>query len=223
MRHEILLGLTTTQRADWKSKVGEIDEYGIKQIALFPTVLNFEERKELYHLLESTCLERVPHVHLRDDAEKWELDFLISRFGTEVFNIHSHVRRQTLEILKNKKYRNRVFLENCEEIDQLFMEVLKNIAGICLDAAHWADMGRLQGNSTYANFEEILNSHMIGCSHISALGRKAQKFKHYITGKDYMLYSKHYLEDLEELEYLRDYIGFLPFYISIELENSLRE
>mgnify|MGYP000054681782 CR=1 FL=1 len=45
-KHEILLGLTTTPNSDWKGKVEEMKKFGIKKIALFPTFLPIEKRKE---------------------------------------------------------------------------------------------------------------------------------------------------------------------------------
>ena len=54
---KILLGLTTTPGSDWRKKVSEIDKLGLKELALFPTCLNEQERKELYGLLEKTKLK----------------------------------------------------------------------------------------------------------------------------------------------------------------------
>lgn len=71
MKHKILLGLTTTPKSDWREKVKEIEKFGIKELALFPTFLSPDERKELYTLLEKTKIKNIPHVHLRDDMEEW--------------------------------------------------------------------------------------------------------------------------------------------------------
>lgn len=54
---KILLGLTTI--TDWKSKVKEICDYGIEEIALFPTMLNKKERQELYKMLENPIREQI--------------------------------------------------------------------------------------------------------------------------------------------------------------------
>ncbi|MDD5464316.1 MAG: hypothetical protein PHP62_04145, partial [Candidatus Moranbacteria bacterium] len=70
MKHEILLGLTTTPKSDWRGKVEEMKKFGIKQIALFPTFLKIDDRKELYKLLEDIDGLEIPHVHLRDDFKK---------------------------------------------------------------------------------------------------------------------------------------------------------
>jgi len=38
-KRNILLGLTTTPRSDWRGKVEEIKKFKIKELALFPTFL----------------------------------------------------------------------------------------------------------------------------------------------------------------------------------------
>ncbi len=132
---KILLGLTTITEGEWRNKAGEIDELGLKEIALFPTCLNFAERKELYGLLENTKLEKIPHVHLRDDMELSELDYLVNKFGTEVFNVHSEncYFPSTLDF---KDYFKKVYVENT--IDNTPTENdLKKYAGLCFDFSHW--------------------------------------------------------------------------------------
>ena len=60
MAKKILLGLTTiTPGGEWRNKIKEIDELGLKEIALFPTCLKIDERKELYQLLEKTKLKKI--------------------------------------------------------------------------------------------------------------------------------------------------------------------
>ena len=99
---KILPGLTTITPGEWKNKVKEIDELGLKEIALFPTCLDYKARHELYHLLEKTGLSSIPHVHLREeDFEVEELDYLVKRFKTQVFNVNPTLR--TMEFLKRNK------------------------------------------------------------------------------------------------------------------------
>ncbi len=112
---KILLGLTTTPGSDWKENIREIDKFGIKEIALFPTFLKSEERKELYGLLEKTGLESAPHVHIRqEDMSQKELDYLISRFKVKVFNMHTPGRYGKMEFdySENKRYAKMTYIEN---------------------------------------------------------------------------------------------------------------
>ena len=144
-KRKILQGLTTTfQNGDkdqWRKKIAEIDKLEIKEIALFPTVLKRKERKELYVLLEKTGIERVPHVHLRDDdMEKEELDYLVERYKVQVFNLHP-TKKAFAFFEKYPKYRGMTFIENLYQVvkNERFSEndfQEHKAAGICLDMAH---------------------------------------------------------------------------------------
>ena len=50
---------------------------GIEEIAVFPTVLDKEDRKKLYDIIRNTKIKRIPLVHLRDDMDVKELDFFV--------------------------------------------------------------------------------------------------------------------------------------------------
>ena len=63
----ILPTITTTWGSNWRVKIKEINEIGLKEIALFPTCLPKEKRKELYRLLEDSNIESIPLVHIRSD------------------------------------------------------------------------------------------------------------------------------------------------------------
>jgi hypothetical protein len=165
----------------------------------------------------------MPHVHLRDDMEAWELDLFVRKYGAQAFNVHNFISDKLFKILKDPNYVKMVFVENCEEIDERFMNVLGEFAGICLDVVHWADIGLIYKNPSYANFEKLLEKHEIGCSHVSALTGKVDKCVHYITGKEYEFQSSHFIDDLSQLNYVKKYVNYLPKYVSIELENPFVE
>lgn len=222
MKKKILLGLTTTPDSDWRGKIKEIDKLGIKEVALFPTFIELTDRKEMYALLEKTGLERIPHVHLRDDMEEWELDFLSNRYRAEVFNIHAN-RMNIRYIEENSKYLDIIFVENLGEINDEYCNVLKGCAGICLDTSHWEDMGKIQKQEGYEKFLSLVENNKVGCCHISAISKEAKKCEHYITKKEMKFYSQHWLTNLNQLDYVKDYVKYLPKYVSIELENSFEE
>lgn len=221
MERKILLGLTTTPRSDWREKTREIDEFGIKEIALFPTWLKLSEREELYALLEKTNLEKIPHVHLRDDMEEWELDYLSEKYGSKLFNIHAVP--QALKLLEIGKHRKNIFLENQEEINDLYINNLEKSGGICLDVSHWEDMGIMMKRKGYDNFLDLMGRYKIGCSHASIVNDAAEEYVDYLTGEKGIQYSHHWLNDLSELDYVKKYIKYLPEYVSIELENPFSE
>jgi len=221
MTKKILLGLTTTPDSDWHEKIREIDELGIKELALFPTFLKLDERKELYGLLEATGLETIPHVHLRDNMEMWELDYFVDRYKTKAFNIHSH--QVVANHYKESKYVDMIYVENHYHIDDDFMYAISLYAGVCPDFSHWEDYGVIQQSDSYNRFPEILKTKKIGCCHVSAMRDYPIVLKNYLNGEEVKVYGWHKFEKLSELDYLKKYLGYLPDLISIELENSFKE
>ncbi|MBU4216968.1 hypothetical protein L6270_04020 [Candidatus Parcubacteria bacterium] len=221
MSKKILFGLTTTPGSDWREKIRKIDDLGIKELALFPTFLKPEERKELYQLLEGTNLENIPHVHLRDDMEQWELDYFVERYKTQVFNIHSH--KAVADYYKNSKYVDMIYIENHYHIDDDFRNALNLFAGVCPDFSHWEDYGVIQESRSYDQFPEILKSRKIGCCHISAIRDYPDILTNYLNGEEVRVFGWHKFEKLNEFDYLKKYFKYLPDLISIELENSFKE
>lgn len=219
---KILLGLTTMTEGEWKDKVKEIDELELKEIALFPTCLDLEQRKELYSMLEKTKLERIPHVHIREeDFSLDEINYLIDKFGTEVFNLHA--RKDTLSFIKKISDFSKIFfVENTEMIQNNFEDIAKQIGGICIDFAHWEDYGHLRKTKGYETLNELVKKYKIGVNHISAIKKELTIFHERLTGEDFCLLNSHDLADLSELDYVKKYKNYLADIISIELENPLK-
>lgn len=218
---KILLGLTTITEGEWKNKVKEIDELGLKEIALFPTCLDSGQRRELYGLLEKTKLQNIAHVHLREqDMDSRELDYLVKRFKTQVFNVHP--REGVINFIKqNRKYQDRIFVENLSMNDD-FLEVLENCGGICLDLAHWESHGFIKKEEPYKILLDLLKEYKIGVNHISAIKKDLTRYHDNILGLDFYDYSDHNLTELSEVDYVKKYNNYLADIISIELENSLK-
>lgn len=215
-----MLGLTTITPGEWKNKVKEVDELGLKEIALFPTCLDIEQRQELYDLLEKTRLENIPHVHLRLDIESWELDYLTQRFKTRVFNVHP--RKEAIAFIRrNKKYQDKIFVENLL-MDDDFLEVLDNCGGICLDLAHWEDYGFMKKGKPYEILPGLLKKHKIGVNHLSAVKKEITHYRDNFTNQDFYNYSDHNLTELVEVDYVKKYKDYLADIISLELENPLK-
>lgn len=209
---KVLLGLTTTPGSDWRGKIKEIDKFGIKEIALFPTCLRINARKLLYELLEKSGLEEIPHVHLRSqDMEKWELELFEKKYKTQLFNIH----QDEIDDPILKPYLHKVYVEN--QFKYLQEDTVKKCAGICLDLSH-IEEGRIWKKSSLDPVNELLDSYPVGCCHISAV-----KFSKLDIINKYMGVSRHMLHNLREVDYVAKYKQYLPQYISIELENSFEE
>jgi hypothetical protein len=219
-KHTILLGLTTTPKSDWREKTREIDELGLKEIALFPTFLETQDRKELYALLEKTGLKKIPHVHLRDDMEEWELDLFYNKYGARLFNIHYN--QFCIDFMLNSKYRKNIFLENLSDINEFYVENVPKCGGICLDFSHWNGSIFLK-NSSYGIMEQLIRENKVGCCHISAESKEVWHYINPKNGKRTPVKDDHWLSDLSQLDYVKKFINYLPEYISIELENSFEE
>ena len=212
MGHEILLGLTTTPNSDWREKVEEMKKFGIKKIALFPTFLPINQRKKLYELLEDIEGLEIPHVHLRDqDMEQWEMELFENKYKTVAYNIHVNTELGA----SLKKYTDKIFIENHFKLfDE---EYLSRFGGICFDVQHHK-RSQLEAPRTYAQVTTLLGKYKIGCCHISALPNLR-----WLVARLFKRVGGHYMLGLSELDYILKYRQYLPYYISLELENSFAE
>ncbi|KKP96222.1 MAG: hypothetical protein US25_C0032G0008 [Candidatus Moranbacteria bacterium GW2011_GWE1_36_7] len=223
-KHEILLGLTTTPSSDWRGKVEEMKKFGIKKIALFPTFLKIEERKELYKLLEDIEDLEIPHVHLRNDMDSNEIEYFKNRFKSQVFNIHPANNKYSFsdDFLK---YSSQTYVENLIMIPT--DEELRKYAGLCIDFSHWENNVRLNNNdwnNSSAKYNDVmidrLKGYLVGCCHVSAVLNEVRTGTDFPEGRQY---DSHTFNELDELDYIGQYRQYLPYYISLELENSFEE
>lgn len=219
LRPNILLGLTTTPGSDWREKINEIDRFGIKEIAFFPTYLEYKERQELYNLLEKTGLERIVFTHLREeDMKPDEVNYLTEQYGCELFNIHPY-RFGILPPECLDQFKDQIFIENAGPIDRI-EEIAKKYAGLCVDFAHF-EAGRITGEKEYENFPELIKKYRVGFAHISAVREKPVFVSWDEEHKPH--YDLHTLDHLSQLNYLKKYVEYLPDILGIELENSFKE
>jgi len=150
-----------------------------------------------------------------------ELDYLVEKYKVKVFNLHSN--EDSIKRFRNSKYKDAIYAENMEEINDDFFRSLEIFSGICLDISHWEDFGLIQKEHSYEGFEKLLETNKVGCSHVSAITKKIRVYKNYRTKKDMKQYSRHFLHDLSELDYIKKIADYLPNLVSIELENSFEE
>lgn len=218
---KVLLGLTTTPGANWRGKIEEIKKMDLREVALFLTGIKQAERKELYALLEDTPIENVWHVHLRNDMEVSELEYLVERFHAKAFNVHPKASKYPFEI-DYAKFASMIYVENVALVP--VPEELEKLGGLCVDFSHWYD-AQLQNKQQYDfDMKAMLEKFKVGCSHISAVSPVIEKIQD-ITFPEiiYETYSKHRSEKLEDFDYVKNFVGYLPELISIELENSFAE
>lgn len=222
MNKKILLGLTTTPGSNWREKVKEIDELGIKEIALFPTFLEQAERNELYQLLENSKIESISHVHLREeDMKKDEIDYLAARFNTKLFNLHANKITSAL-INTLPEYKENIFLENQDLTSLKEIEAnVKKAGGLCIDYSHWQNRILRREEEYNPLMQHLIKNNVIGCCHISAIYKEPKEFDW--TNETEPHYSGHYMYELSDLDYMKNYLQYLPNIISLELENSFKE
>lgn len=220
---KFLLALTTTYKAHWQDKVKEIDKLKLKEIALFPTCLELDKRKELYSLLEKTGIKNIPLTHLRTDCEAWEIEYLIKRFNCRLFNIHADNLAQGF-LDRCQKYHHLIYIENGEhyQINPYFEKILDQVAGLCLDFSHWEDYEARQDLKNYRDFKKYIGKYKVGCAHISAMKEVCYKSLD-LDGNEFQFYASHFMKKLSEFDYVKDYLQYLPQYTAIEIENSFAE
>lgn len=217
---KVLVSLTTLKdnpKSSWKDKIEEIKKYNLTEIALFLTGLNKEERSELYFLLKDTPVKSIPHIHIKNDFEIEEIDYLINKYDVKAINTHSF--EQFPLIYDYFKYSSILYLENTECIPG--EKDLEKFAGLCVDFSHW-ESARQNNYYTYDDFERNVRKYKVGCSHVSAVSDKLDPYSD-PNYPDWIGRDHHLLKELSEVNYLKKYIKYLPNLISIELENSIKE
>lgn len=199
----------------WQDKIKEIDELGLKKVAIFSTCLNKEQRQEMYGLLKKTGLKEIPFVHIRSDMPAEELDYLAKKFKTKVFNIHSEKQYPFAHNLE--KYHKQFFIENA--FSSWDEQEIKKFAGLCLDFSH-LENSRLLNQERYKHRLDILKKFKIGCNHVGPISKE----KVFWPGDSEENYDRHLYSDLSEFDYLKNYPKeFFSNYIAIEVENSLAD
>lgn len=210
-KEQFLVSVTTT--GEWKEKIKEINILSLERIALFTTFIELKERKELYSLLEKTNLKEVPFCHIRSDVELWELDYLKEKWNCKAFNLHTE--REYPMKYDYSDYKDMIYIENI--YFPLLKKEIKSFAGICLDLSH-LESDRILYKEKYENNIKIIEKYKIGCNHISAITEPYQ------DEKDHTVVSKHYMDDIKEMDYLKNYPDkYFSRYCAVELENSLEE
>lgn len=205
--------------SNWRSKVREICDLNIEEVAIFPTCLDGEERKELYELLENSSVKRIPFVHLRGDMQIKEIEYLIKNYGTEVFNIHSEKEYSYPEDCL--KFKEKICIENVYyPLDE---EEIKKFSGVCVDFSH-LENDRLLCKEKFKHNIQIIEKFSVKCNHISAIKKEAWLDSESKYDKHNVRHDFHYLKELSELDYLKNYpLKYFSRYIAIELENSIKE
>lgn len=205
---EIMLVGLTGEGDDWKNKLGEINKYKIKKIALFLERFKPSERREIYKALLSSNVKKIPLVHLRNDMKKEEIIFLAKNFGTTHFTIHE----SSFQYLKKwNGFHKKFFLEmNADNKIPNHVDV-KKIGGLCIDFSHF----KVEEEKFTEEFEYIIKRKNVkryfACNHLNGYSYRKNS-------------DVHTIRSLEEFNYLTTIPKFLfSNMIGMETENSIRE
>jgi hypothetical protein len=219
MTKEILPSITTLKygESNWRDLIDEVDNLEITRIALFLTGLDREDRSECYERLFNLVIKRgltIPFVHARHDMPADEYEMLMENFGTESFNLHPESQIK-IEFPLHDELRAHIYIENCRD---LVSDDLKGFAGVCLDLSHLEDSRMFWSEDDFLDIIKILNHNPIGCNHISAIS-ETPKLDTYFNSN---YCSRHTLNSLDELNYLKDYPkDYFGKYIANELTNKI--
>ncbi|RMD59041.1 hypothetical protein D6821_02040 [Candidatus Parcubacteria bacterium] len=143
-----------------------------------------------------------------------EIEHLIKRYHTKIFNIHAYPGHWPSCNLE--KYRHQIYLENQHYL--FSNKLLERVAGICLDFSHLEE-DRILNSKNYQFFVKLLSKYPIGCGHLSEI--RSTPTSDPDTGKPCL--SLHRFSDLNEFNYILRYQRYLPPIIALELENSIPE
>ncbi|HKJ86295.1 MAG TPA: hypothetical protein VKA06_09465, partial [Spirochaetia bacterium] len=213
-RVTIIPGLTSTEKDRIPAFVRDLRASEVREIALFPTVLDKGERVELYGELASISGLTLPHVHLRTDCDEDEMQMLVERFDTRFFNIHPEKSTHPFGVVP-PRFTSMVFVENVQIVPE--DGELAALGGICPDYSHLESARRLGWSEYVETVERQLGAYRIGCCHVSAI--RDGDPNPWNGGPDH-----HNFRQLSDLDYLKRYARVLPeAWVSLELENSLAE
>lgn len=211
MAEKIILPSVITYKTDWQRSINDMSSLSVSQFALFLTGMSETERPELYKRLETMDKAEIPFVHAMSDMTPDEYRYLMKRFGTKKFNIHT-LRSYPVKypLGDMKQY---IYIENSGDIPN--EQDLEGFAGLLIDLSH-LESDRLLNPEVYQDFLEFIKKNKVGANHISVI----MKHPDPVRGD----YDSHQLTDLSELDYLKNLPNYcFGEYLAIELYNSIKE
>jgi hypothetical protein len=206
LKKRILVSITGSTERDWESKLREIESHKIKRIALFLEMFKESQRKKIYLALLSSHIEKISQVHIGDDMERWELEFLEKKFKTKCFTIHESSFRH---VGQWQGFYKKLYLEMNYDNRVPHNVDVNRIAGFCIDLSHF----KVSEESWNREFEYILKREKIHryfrCNHLNGYDYDRNKDVHRIT-------------NLNQFNYLKNLPNFLfGKYIALEVFNPI--
>lgn len=180
--------ITSNYRFGWQAKIKEVRALNLRKVCVFPETLLMRERKKLYRELINSPITTVPLVHIRDDFQKWELEFFKKYYQTRHFNVHEHSFNNIKQgqwrgfqkyLYLEYNYNNRI----AEEVN------VGKIGGLCLDLAHFWSAKNREAKEFIRSREEI-KKFRLGANHLSGYDKIRKKDRHTISSLSFFDYLK---------------------------------
>lgn len=204
----------------WREKICEIEALGLRSVALFLTGVREAERRELYRELELAHVRHlftIPLVHAVSDMPEDEYRYLMSRFGTELFNLHP-IRQFPLQHKLSAEIRRNITIENAFIDEAIDLLDLSGFNGICLDVAHAEDLRRKNGPA-FEKLARLTQMAPVRANHICVSGEAAKP-----DSQGNLTYHSHLTMEGRGLSYLESYpSNFFGPIVAIELADPLAE
>lgn len=203
----IFVGITGRTECYWKSKLAEIEKLKIREAALFLERFDLKQRKKIYAALSVSHLKKIPMIHIKNDMERWELEWLAKKYDNPFFTIHED---GFVHMHKWRGFYKKLFLElNYNNKVAPYVNVAK-VGGFCIDLSHFKSAEERWAKE----FEYVLKrkkTARFACNHLNGYSVKQNR-------------DLHKIKSLKEFDYLTTLPHFIfSDVIGIEAENSIAE
>jgi hypothetical protein len=218
-KKNILVSLMIKPKLDWRDDLDNLTSLALTEIALFFDAVTIDERREVYRLLESSGLKNIPVVHITNDWQSWELDYLTTTYQTALF-ILAIDNKALLFITSSADYAEKIILTNPATLkfSSLFTdEILTRsaVSGVCLDLKI-LEQNRRSNNKKYQTTIHVLDHHALKATSLGPVSD--HWFKNLLTPQN------RHLTSLTELNYLKNIpSNCLAEMIIINCDNCLAE
>ncbi len=196
-------------------KLKEVNQLKLTTISFFPTGLSATERQAFYQQLKTSSVKKIACLHLRNDMQKKEINWLIKTYQVDYLNIHPQGSLYPFN-LDLSFCRDQIYIENSFTLIQ--EEELKKYAGLCLDFAH-LENDRLLRLRVYLEINKLIKRTKVGWAHIGAI--TAKPYLSPISNR--LTHDNHFFTSLSQFDYLKKYRPILPFVLALELENNIKQ
>lgn len=165
-------------------RLAELKKSRLKEISLFVTTADKNEREYIRRRLLETMVESIPHVHLRNDTSEAEAMYYYQKYNTRAFTIHHKFRKNFIKW--SQELRQCIGMENNEDMQAL--DDLEKFGGLVIDLSHYI-MHQAHQPAMAVFFEKAISQFPILVNHASGIFYKTKKDTHWIfnqTNYDYL-------------------------------------